>query len=299
MKSPQSRHATMVNDPKRTPVLEQAIAKLIKPGDVVFDLGCGLGVLTFAALKAGARKVYACDIDDAALKTAMKEAKKKGVSDQIEFFNDLSSNVDLPEKVDVILAETVGSLGLDENIVPFVIDARNRLLKEDGKILPNNMTVWVAPCGSKQIPSPRVGEGGRRPGEGGSWTAEIIKPEQLLAKPQKYVSIDFYKVRKPFFDKEVVFNITNDSSLSGFAVWFEVEWIPSPVGERGSTHPSFTTRTSPSDAPTHWKQGVLWNGNGLKLKKDQKLLFRLIMGPKEDFFDTQSLTEWGFKIMKS
>jgi len=288
----------MVNDPLRTPVLEKAIGELVKPGDVVFDLGCGLGILTFAALKAGAKKVYACDIDRSALNIAIKTAKQKNLMDRIVFFNDLSSNVILPEKVDVLLAETVGSLGLDENIVPFVIDARTRLLKKGGKILPAKMNIWAAPMGQViartaspdeaiQILDRRRPVSHRRDDiKQALWTTELISSNSLLSSPQKYTSIDFHKIKSPFFDKEMVFKIKDDSSLAGFAIWFDVEWAP-----------GFSTSTSPDDPATHWKQGMLWNKKELKLKKDQELLFRLIMGPQNEFFDTQSLTEWGFRVI--
>ena len=37
------------------------------PGKVIADVGCGSGVVAIAAALAGAKIVYACDIDDDAL----------------------------------------------------------------------------------------------------------------------------------------------------------------------------------------------------------------------------------------
>lgn len=273
----QERHSQMIEDPYRTPVLENAISKIVKRGDIVFDLGCGLGLLSQAALKAGAKRVYACDIDKTALEVAIQSAKKRNLLDRITFFHDLSSNVYLPEKVDVILSETVGSLGLDENIVPFVIDARDRFLKKDGIILPAAMTIWAAP----------VGELGSKKKSG--WTIETIDPKQLLSPPKKYASLVFQKVKSPYFDKEIIFEMKEDSLLQGFAVWFDVQWCHETKDEN-----TYTTSTSPWYPATHWKQGVLWNKTDKKLKKNQKLLFRLIIEPQGDFFDTQSTIEWGF-----
>lgn len=268
------RHQRMVSDSLRTPLLQKAIKKIVKKDDVVFDLGCGTGVLTFEALKAGASKVYACDIDPH-LHDTIKESSQKGFADKICFFHSLSSDVFLMEKVDVLLAETVGSFGLDENIVPFVIDARQRLLKKEGSIIPAKITVFVAPLETRHT-------GDSKPVSSGFQTLSVA-PDDLLSKPKIYAEIDFKKIKNPFFDKEVIFKINRDGILGGFTGWFEVTWAEGIV-----------TRTSPWDPPTHWEQGFLKNKKALKLKAGDSLTFRLRMFPKEELYSTVSAFEWGF-----
>ena len=68
------RHHKMVGDNKRTPLIVKAIQQKIKKGDVIFEIGCGTGILTLEALKTGAGLVYACDIDPEAIRAELLAA---------------------------------------------------------------------------------------------------------------------------------------------------------------------------------------------------------------------------------
>ena len=68
------------------PAVVDAMLKLaeVKPADVVYDLGCGDGIIvTTAAQKYGARAV-GIDIDPQRVKEATERAQKMGVSDKVE-----------------------------------------------------------------------------------------------------------------------------------------------------------------------------------------------------------------------
>ena len=68
------------------PAVVDAMLKLaeVKPGDVVYDLGCGDGVIvTTAAQKYGSRAV-GIDIDPQRVKEATERAQKMGVSDKVQ-----------------------------------------------------------------------------------------------------------------------------------------------------------------------------------------------------------------------
>ena len=57
----------------------------IGPEDTVIDVGCGSGVLAFVAARLGAKKVYGCDLSEAAVQAARRNAKLLGLSDVCEF----------------------------------------------------------------------------------------------------------------------------------------------------------------------------------------------------------------------
>ena len=68
------------------PAVVDAMLKLaeVKPSDVVYDLGCGDGIIvTTAAQKYGARAV-GIDIDPQRVKEATERAQKMGVSDKVK-----------------------------------------------------------------------------------------------------------------------------------------------------------------------------------------------------------------------
>ena len=71
---------------------------------VVVDFGCGSGIVAIAAVKAGARKVYACDNDSHALDAASENAQLNNVA-----LTTISSldQIDPADEVDIILAADV------------------------------------------------------------------------------------------------------------------------------------------------------------------------------------------------
>jgi SAM-dependent methyltransferase len=68
------------------PAVVEAMLQLadVKPGDVVYDLGCGDGRIVIAAAKRGARGV-GVDIDPARIQEARANARAAGVEDRVEF----------------------------------------------------------------------------------------------------------------------------------------------------------------------------------------------------------------------
>lgn len=275
------RHLEMVADPYRTPILEKAVKGIVRRGDAVFDLGCGTGPLTLAALKAQARVVYACDIDKGALKAARELVKRAGFAHRVHFFEGLSSQIKLPEKVDVILSETVGSLAFNENILPFLLDARQRFLKPGGRILPQKLALYAAPCAlASGQKSDRLKKIKDHPFE-----IRAVTANDLLGNPQKIFEADFSKNRWTGFDEERLFRLSGKGILSSFAGWFEAHWAPGCV-----------TSTTPKKPQTHWKQALL-PVDPLPVKKGELVGFRLRLGLTGAAFAAHPLIEWGSQKM--
>jgi ribosomal protein L11 methyltransferase len=60
-----------------------ALEDYVQPGDEVIDLGCGSGILSIAAVRLGARRVRALDIDPLAVRITRENAERNGVAAQI------------------------------------------------------------------------------------------------------------------------------------------------------------------------------------------------------------------------
>ncbi len=137
-------HLSMLVDETRTNAYRQALSRIVQPGNVVVDVGCGSGILSFLACRAGARHVYAIE-SEAVIDVAKLVASHNGFQDRITFFHDRSLNVELPERADVIVTETMGTFGFEEGIIGSLTDARVRFLKQGGTLIPHRLELFLAP----------------------------------------------------------------------------------------------------------------------------------------------------------
>ncbi len=134
----------MLADGPRMAFYAAAVARRVRPGDRVIDLGTGTGILSAFAANSGAARVYALDHSDI-LKQARRLAEANGLAG-VEFIATHSRDFTLPERVDVILHEQMGDYLFDEAMVPNVIDLRERLLRPGGVIVPSCFEFYCEPA---------------------------------------------------------------------------------------------------------------------------------------------------------
>ena len=137
-----SEHRWMIGDRVRTGAYEAAIRGVVRPGDVVLDFGCGLGILAMMAARAGARKVYAVD-RLSIVRVAQAIARKNSLS-EIDFVFAPEGGFDLPEKVDVVVSEWMGHFALHEGMIGPLCAARDKHLREGGRMVPCRVTMRAA-----------------------------------------------------------------------------------------------------------------------------------------------------------
>jgi hypothetical protein len=137
-------HRQYLTDQARVRAFRQAISEVVNPGAVVLDLGSGTGILGLLACRAGAKRVYSID-DGGMIGLAREICQANGFQDRVVFIKGLSTRVDLPEKVDVIIADQIGRFGFDAGVLDYFSDARERFLKPAGVLIPSSIDLCVAP----------------------------------------------------------------------------------------------------------------------------------------------------------
>jgi len=251
-------HRWMLRDVIRNEAFQRALQKVVKPGDVVLDLGAGTGLLSIFAAAAGARRVYAVERTEIA-DVARRMVERNGYREVIEVHQMDVETVTLPEKVDVIVSEWMGGFGVDENILPSLVIARNRWLRPGGAIIPGRVTALLAPASIPDFDAAvaywRTKPHGvdmeliaRMTTQETFHTQTVLEREDLLAEPQAMMSHDPYtcsllEADQPFVAK-VRFVATRAGMLSGFVAWFTAEMTP------GEAPDVLTNAVGMAD--THW-----------------------------------------------
>ncbi len=136
-------HHALLADGRRLRAMRRALREVVRPGDVVVDLGAGTGILGFMALKAGAARVYAVE-KDPIFRIARVLASENRLEDRVKFLQGDSRRIRLPEKADLVVADYVAHLGVEAEMAEAMADAR-RFLKRGGRFLPERSEVWAAP----------------------------------------------------------------------------------------------------------------------------------------------------------
>jgi protein arginine N-methyltransferase 1 len=229
----------------------------VRPGDIVLDVGAGSGILSMFAARAGAARVYAVERTTVAV-VAQELAAANGVGEIVQVIHGDVMDVELPERVDVIISEWLGGFGIDEGMLAPVIAARDRWLKSGGVMIPRSVTAWAALVHDRYLGETvdflrdnpydlsleglvemtvneisysgtfrHLTAGDRRSESGRLWTtdADLISLEQAQAP----------------HEAETLLQVSNRGMTNALALWFSAELAPGILLSVG-----------PGDPPTHW-----------------------------------------------
>jgi hypothetical protein len=254
-------HVSMLNDRTRTRTFLEAIEKIVRPGDIVVDIGTGTGVLAAAAARAGARHVYAIEA------TGIGEAAKalfaaNGLLDRITVIPGWSSQIELPERASVLIAEIIGNDPLEEGVMETFADARKRLLTEDARVIPFGVKVFALPVTVADKVLSRFTFTSDSTDKWREWygldfSSLLTSPTNrsvvfrypphevrewpVLAEPLMLANLDLSGASLPLVNEAAELAITAAGSLSGLLVYFELDVAP---GKRLTTSPAVADETS-------------------------------------------------------
>jgi len=225
----------MIDDEARMTAFRVSLASAIRPESVVLDLGAGTGIMSLLACRYGAKRVYAVEPSDA-LQVARETAADNAFSDRIVCIQQHSTNVTLPEPVDLIVEDMRGALPWCSTHISDVIDARERLLRPGGQIIPRKDTVFCAIANAEEQYRDKLLPWQQRPEDldlspaaryvENAPTGVRLKPRQLLSAPVAWAAIDYQSVSSSNARGEFNIKARRAGTAHGLLLWFETELIP-------------------------------------------------------------------------
>ncbi|MBI3403219.1 MAG: 50S ribosomal protein L11 methyltransferase [Acidobacteria bacterium] len=238
-------HRQYLSDGPRVEAFRRAIAEVVRPGDVVVDLGAGSGVLGFLACEAGAGRVYAID-SGSILTLARQLAIGNGWGDRIVHAHETSTRAVMPEPIDVIVTDQVGHFGMEAGLIEFLRDGARRWLKPGGRTVPRGVDLWVAAVESGEQRDRVEFWSGRPSGidvsaayhtASNSGYPADIDPEWLLTGGARIISLDLSPRGPDMFRGEAELTIGRSGHVDGLAGWFTAALSPSVTMTNAPGHP--------------------------------------------------------------
>ncbi|MGE0448395.1 MAG: 50S ribosomal protein L11 methyltransferase [Vicinamibacterales bacterium] len=226
-------HSEMLADRVRMEAYVQSLRAVCREDAVVLDLGTGTGVMALLAGKLGARRVYAVELSNAIL-VARELAQVNGLSDRITFLQAASTEIVLPEPVDIVVADVRGVLPVVGTSLATMIDAR-RFLSRSGVIIPARDTIRAALVEREEMFELRVGPWRRLDcGLDGSiverltlntWTKDTTPAEALLTRPSDVLTIDYASCSEANVSGSFESEVMRGGTAHGLCVWFDTQLV--------------------------------------------------------------------------
>merc|ERR1719449_399953 len=284
-----SQQQNMMQDFIRTSTYQKAI--LDNPidfsGKVILDVGAGSGILSFFAQQSGAKRVYAVEASSIA-KHAEQLVRANKVDHVIKVLSGKIEEIELPEKVDMIISEPMGYMLLNERMLETYLHAK-KWLKPEGKMFPSRGDLHVAPFTDEALYMEQINKVN-------FWYQEYFHGVNLgclrddamkeyfrqpivdtfdvricMAKTQRHVidfgttdETDLHRIEIP-----LEFHMLNSGMVHGLAFWFDVAFI--------GTGATVWLSTAPTEALTHWYQVRCLLQNPILVKQGQVLTGKVLM----------------------
>lgn len=227
-------HFIMLNDTKRNRIYNAAIQKAVSLGSKsVLDIGAGTGILSMFAKKAGAHSVYACELSKTMYELARDVVTANKMETGIKLLHMKSLDIEIPkhipERVSLVVTETVDAGVFGEGIVESLIHAWEHLLLQPktkeangncgqyGKVIPASVVIFgmAVECseirrhhrvGSKDIAGVRLPASVKfqSPASSSAETGEAVEPyttEKMSRIPGGYLPLtECFEIMKVDFN---------------------------------------------------------------------------------------------------
>ncbi|CAO3591205.1 unnamed protein product [Absidia cylindrospora] len=282
-------HEQMLKDKARTEAYRDFVYenKDIFKNKVVLDVGCGTGILSMFAAKAGAKQVISVD-NSAIIEKAKLNVQENGLDHIITLVRGKVEEIEIPVKqVDIIISEWMGYFLLFEAMLDSVLVARDRWLAPDGIMAPSHTRILMAALDDEDLKDDRVNFWNDV--YGFKMTAmkepvineaivDFIKPSTVMSNvvTLKDLYLQTITSQKLDFITKFELDIKRDGVIYAFGGWFDTWFtrdghpIPLEQAEQHVDGETFLT-TGPFGEDTHWKQTSFILESPLQVKRGSKI----------------------------
>lgn len=224
----------------------EALRRSVTPGCTVLDIGTGVGFFAVLAAKFGAGRVHGVD-PNPYIKVAREIAAANGVADRVTFNRGLSTDLDLPQRADVIISDIRGALPWLHHHISSIVDARERLLAKGGVLIPARDHVWAAvveaPSLYAKYASPwDDNEYGLDLSAARVRATEVVRKghvtsDALLVEPARVASLDYATITDANLRATLNWTADRAGDAHGLSVWFDTELVAGVGYSNAPTEP--------------------------------------------------------------
>ena len=281
-------HIAMMNDAGRNDALFRAIKDVVQKGDFVFEVGSGSGLLSMMSISQGAGKVVSCESSSEIAATAAKVLSKNGYEKQITIINkhsrDITIEKDLPGKADIIISEILSSEFVGENILSSLYDVKRRLLKVDGKMIPESGGIMIALVGESDLIKEHFYVDNVCGFDLSDFNSVMSKKHGLKARPGEVeiISDPIEVFHFDFYSEEISTNKTIDLVIEanqsnkcyGVITWNKI-----------NLSKNVTYENNPSKIESHWLTPVYLFKNPIEVEKGKKIIISCSIEKDKTWYD--------------
>lgn len=277
-------HEEMLKDQVRTLTYRNAMYhnKHLFKGKVVLDVGCGTGILSMFAARAGAKHVYGVDCSNI-IEHAKVIVHDNGLDNVVTMIFGKVEEVELPvEKVDVIVSEWMGYCLFYESMLDTVLFARDKWLKPGGILFPDKACLYVTAIEDKKYKDEKIHWWDSVYGFNMSNIrkvalkeplVDVVEPQQIITDSNLIKEIDLYTVAPDelAFSAPYCLTAKKNDYIDALVTYFTVEFT--------KCHKRTGITTSPEARYTHWKQTVFYMEDCLTIKHGEQMLGTISVSP--------------------